>query len=99
MASTWTASASTAAALDYRTDARERRVPGREAASPEERAVDVGRMAIGQDKLQVTPLQMAMVASAVANGGELMEPHMTDRIVDRDGRTVDRIQPRRDRRR
>ena len=56
--------------------------------------VDVGRMAIGQDKLNVTPLQMAMVPAAVANGGRLMEPHLTDRIVDRDGRTVDRIQPR-----
>ena len=29
--------------------------------------IDVGRMAIGQDKLNVTPLQMAMVAAAVAN--------------------------------
>jgi penicillin-binding protein A len=56
--------------------------------------VDVGRMAIGQDKLNVTPLQMAMVPAAVANGGRLMEPHLTDRVVDRDGRTVDRIQPR-----
>jgi peptidoglycan glycosyltransferase len=61
---------------------------------PTSDAVDVGRMAIGQDKLNVTPLQMAMVASAVANGGKLMRPHLTDRIVDRDGRTVDRIQPR-----
>jgi peptidoglycan glycosyltransferase len=61
---------------------------------PTSDAVDVGRMAIGQDKLNVTPLQMAMVASAVANEGKLMAPHMTDRIVDRDGRTVDRIQPR-----
>jgi peptidoglycan glycosyltransferase len=56
-------------------------------------AVDVGRMAIGQDKLTVTPLQMAMVASAVANGGRLMKPHIADRVVDRDGRTVDRIEP------
>lgn len=55
--------------------------------------VDVGRMAIGQDKLTVTPLQMAMVASAVANGGKLMKPHLGDRIVDRDGRTVRRIEP------
>jgi peptidoglycan glycosyltransferase len=62
--------------------------------SPVSPRVDVGRMAIGQDKLNVTPLQMAMVASAVANGGRLMEPHLTDRIVDRDGRTVDRIQPK-----
>jgi penicillin-binding protein A len=56
-------------------------------------AVDVGRMAIGQDKLTVTPLQMAMVAASVANGGKLMKPHLGDRIVDRDGRTVDRIEP------
>jgi peptidoglycan glycosyltransferase len=56
-------------------------------------AVDVGRMAIGQDKLTVTPLQMAMVASAVANGGKLMKPHIGDRVVDRDGRTVRTIKP------
>ncbi len=56
--------------------------------------VDVGRMAIGQDKLAVTPLQMAMVVAAVANGGKLMAPHLTDRIVDPDGRTVTRVQPR-----
>jgi peptidoglycan glycosyltransferase len=55
--------------------------------------VDVGRLAIGQDKLRVTPLQMAMVASAVANGGVLMKPRMGDRVVDRDGRTTERIEP------
>ncbi|ADB48452.1 Peptidoglycan glycosyltransferase [Conexibacter woesei DSM 14684] len=55
--------------------------------------VDVGRMAIGQDKLTVTPLQMAMVVSAVANGGKLMKPHLTDKVVDPDGRTVDTIEP------
>jgi len=50
-------------------------------------------MGIGQDKLEVTPLQMAQVAAAVANGGRLMAPHLTQRIVDRDGRTVRRIAP------
>jgi penicillin-binding protein A len=60
---------------------------------PTSRFVDVGRMGIGQDKLSVTPLQMAEVAAAVANGGRLMKPHMTDRIVDTDGRTVERIKP------
>ncbi len=50
--------------------------------------VDVGRMAFGQDRLEVTPLQMAMVAAAVANGGVVMAPHLADRIVDPDGRTV-----------
>jgi len=57
------------------------------------RFVDVGRMAIGQDKLRVTPMQMAMVAAAVANRGRLMRPHFTDRVVDVDGRTVDRVDP------
>jgi len=61
--------------------------------SPLSRFVDVGRMGIGQDKLQVTPMQMAMVASAVANGGVLMQPHIASRILDRDGRTVRRIAP------
>jgi penicillin-binding protein A len=60
---------------------------------PTSRFVDVGRMGIGQDKLSVTPLQMAEVAAAIANGGQLMKPHMTDRIVDTDGRTVERIKP------
>jgi peptidoglycan glycosyltransferase len=51
-------------------------------------------MGIGQDKLQVTALQMAEVAATVANHGKLMVPHMTDRIVDPDGRTVQTIAPR-----
>jgi peptidoglycan glycosyltransferase len=54
---------------------------------------DIGRIAIGQGGLLVTPLQMAMVAAAVANGGKLMTPHFTDRIVDADGRTVQTIHP------
>jgi peptidoglycan glycosyltransferase len=62
--------------------------------SPTSRLVDVGRMGIGQDKLEVTPLQMAEVAAAVANHGTLMVPHLTERIVDPDGRTVQRIAPR-----
>jgi peptidoglycan glycosyltransferase len=62
--------------------------------SPLSRFVDTGRMGIGQDKLQVTPMQMAMVASAVANGGKLIEPRIGRRVVDRDGRTVDRISPK-----
>lgn len=55
--------------------------------------VDLGRMAIGQDKLRVSPLQMAMVAAAVANRGKLMEPRIGDRVVDPDGRTRRTIDP------
>jgi peptidoglycan glycosyltransferase len=59
-------------------------------ASPAE---DIGRIGIGQGGLLVTPVQMAMVAAAVANGGKLMEPRLTSRVVDQDGRTVRTIQP------
>jgi peptidoglycan glycosyltransferase len=57
------------------------------------RYVDLGRVAIGQGGLQATPLQMAQVAAAVANDGRLMKPHVGTRVVDRDGRTVDTIEP------
>ncbi|MFE6041526.1 peptidoglycan D,D-transpeptidase FtsI family protein [Streptomyces sp. NPDC056452] len=43
---------------------------------------------IGQFDTTATPLQMAMVASAVANGGELRRPHLVDRTTDADGATV-----------
>ncbi|HEY5199200.1 MAG TPA: penicillin-binding protein 2 [Solirubrobacteraceae bacterium] len=77
--------------------ADERRPSGEYSAgkllAPTSDLVDVGRMGIGQDKLEVTPLQMAMVAAAVANQGTLMTPHLTDRVLDRDGRSVEQIKP------
>jgi peptidoglycan glycosyltransferase len=62
--------------------------------APTSPLVDVGRMGIGQDKLEVTPLQMAEVAAAVANHGTLMVPHLTDRVVDPEGATVQTVAPR-----
>jgi peptidoglycan glycosyltransferase len=58
-------------------------------------SIDIGRVAIGQERLQVTPLQMAMVASAVANDGVLMKPRIADRVVSPDGSVRTRIRPRR----
>jgi penicillin-binding protein A len=58
---------------------------------------DVGRVAIGQGGLEgeirSAPLQMAQVAAAVANGGRLMKPQLTDRIVRKDGRVAERVAP------
>jgi peptidoglycan glycosyltransferase len=51
-------------------------------------AIDIGRVAIGQERLRVTPLQMAEIAAAVANGGKLMKPRLVDRVESPDGRTV-----------
>jgi peptidoglycan glycosyltransferase len=59
--------------------------------NPESPRIDVARMAIGQDKLSVTPLQMAIVAGTIANGGVLVKPHMGDRFINSDGTTTKRI--------
>jgi len=50
-------------------------------------------MAIGQDKLLVTPLQMATVAQTIANGGVRMEPRIVEKVLDPDGRTIDEPLP------
>jgi penicillin-binding protein A len=55
--------------------------------------VDLARVAIGQERLLATPLQMAMVAAAIANGGKLMKPQIWNRVVDPDGRVTDRLDP------
>jgi peptidoglycan glycosyltransferase len=58
---------------------------------------DAGRVAIGQGGLEgeirASPMQMAEVAAAIANGGRLMKPRLTDRIVRKDGRVKERIEP------
>jgi peptidoglycan glycosyltransferase len=56
-------------------------------------SVDIGRVAIGQERLQVTPLQMAMVAAAVGNGGKSMKPRLVDRVVAPDGSVRERLGP------
>jgi peptidoglycan glycosyltransferase len=61
--------------------------------SPTSGQIDVGRMAIGQDKLLVTPLQMATVAQTIANGGLRMKPRLVEKVVDPDGRTIDEPLP------
>jgi peptidoglycan glycosyltransferase len=55
--------------------------------------VDLARVAIGQERLLATPLQIAMVAAAVANKGKLMKPQIWNRVVDPDGRTVKHLDP------
>ncbi|MFL5872090.1 MAG: peptidoglycan D,D-transpeptidase FtsI family protein [Solirubrobacterales bacterium] len=55
--------------------------------------VDLARLAIGQERLLATPLQMAQVASAVANDGKLMKPQIWKRVVDPDGRVTDTMDP------
>jgi penicillin-binding protein 2 len=42
--------------------------------------IKTGNMSIGQDPVWVTPLQVAVMISAIANGGKVLEPRLVDRI-------------------
>lgn len=52
---------------------------------------DVGRVAIGQERLLVSPLQMAYVAATIARGGDKPELATVQRVIDPDGRTLERL--------
>jgi len=52
---------------------------------------DTYHLSIGQGDILVTPLQMAMALSSIANGGILYQPQITDKIIDLDGNLVKNI--------
>ncbi|MET7657052.1 MULTISPECIES: penicillin-binding protein 2 [unclassified Streptomyces] len=52
-----------------------------ESVYPKDNAPQNALDGIGQGSNRATPLQMAMVASAVANDGKLMKPYMVDQIL------------------
>ncbi len=54
--------------------------------------VELANAAYGQAEVLVTPLQMALVASAVANDGLLMRPKLVDELVEAEG-GVTRLDP------
>src|SRR5207302_11053461 len=55
--------------------------------------VDPGRLAFGQERLGVTPLQMAMVTAAIANGGVVMRPYLVDKVLAPDKSIVTSTRP------
>ena len=64
--------------------------------NPEDREwylADTCFMGIGQGDVTATPLQIALMTSAVANGGYLLEPHVVNAILDADGEVVREIEP------
>jgi peptidoglycan glycosyltransferase len=56
-------------------------------------SVDPGRLAFGQSTLLATPLQMAMVAATVGNGGVVPKPYVVQKILAPDGSTVRNAKP------
>ena len=45
----------------------------------------------GQGQIQVTPLLMALITSAYANGGDIPEPRLVDQILSPDGDVVETL--------
>lgn len=54
---------------------------------------DTVNFSIGQGFVTVTPVQAAVMIAAVANGGQVWQPYVLDRVVDSDGRVVRQQQP------
>ncbi len=57
-------------------------------------APSFAQAAIGQGPVSVTPLQMALVALGVANGGRIWVPHLGHELQDNNGNVVERIAPK-----
>jgi penicillin-binding protein 2 len=51
------------------------------------------QLAVGQGDLQANPLQMAVAYAAIANGGEVVRPHVGLRVDDPQGRAIQEIAP------
>ncbi|GAA4677615.1 peptidoglycan D,D-transpeptidase FtsI family protein [Phytohabitans rumicis] len=49
---------------------------------------------IGQNNVRMTPLQGAMIAATVANGGERMRPYLVQQLLGPDRRTISTASPR-----
>jgi peptidoglycan glycosyltransferase len=54
---------------------------------------DIMQTSIGQGKTQISPLQLNMITSAIANDGVLMTPYIIDRIENYNGATVKQYTP------
>ncbi|MGH2581243.1 MAG: peptidoglycan D,D-transpeptidase FtsI family protein [Actinomycetota bacterium] len=73
-------------------------IPFQEGVFPEasyfsDRLPAVALSAIGQDNVAANPMQMALVASAIANGGSQMRPRLVSEIRDPSGQVVESFAP------
>ena len=54
----------------------------------------LAKSAIGQQDVQATPLQMALVAAGIANGGTVMVPHVLSEVRNSEGVVIKRFEPK-----
>ena len=61
---------------------------------PTLKSYEVGSIAqtgIGQSSILATPMQMALVSSTIANNGNMVEPTLVNKVIDKDGNLVKNI--------
>ncbi len=58
------------------------------------RPAAIADTAFGQGQLLVTPLEMAQVAQAIANGGDMMKPYLVERVMSNANKVVYQAQPK-----
>ena len=71
--------------------------PGAVGSIGPDRASEKPRFAlagIGQGDVFVTPLEMALVAAGIANGGVEMAPHVAREVTNADGKVIETIDPK-----
>ena len=71
-------------------------LPSKQSSVKLDASADTGTVmqtAIGQATTEVTPMHMALITSAIANGGNLMEPYLIDSIENYTGERVKKYMP------
>ncbi|MBQ3078803.1 MAG: penicillin-binding protein 2 [Clostridia bacterium] len=58
-----------------------------------EKSTDLIQAGIGQGTTEVTPLHMAMIAGAIANGGDMMEPKLIKKVTNPSGFVISEMEP------
>jgi peptidoglycan glycosyltransferase len=56
--------------------------------------LEVSWMAVGQGRLQLTPLNVALVGAAIANGGKIMQPYLVQEVKEHSGTTIFKRAPK-----
>ncbi len=62
-------------------------------AYPKMYPADAALVSIGQGQLLMTPLHVAMMGAAVANGGKMMQPYLVDRVSTASGVNLSAAKP------
>lgn len=53
----------------------------------------LGQTSIGQRDVMFTPMQNAVIAATIANGGTMMSPHIVSKVTGRDLKVIDEYEP------